>query len=249
MTLEPSSCFRSDKRRAVTLVAALFVVAAAISSAEAGDTDPGVGPAGVVTPPSEPKPDAPPPIWVPNVVRIDRTKQTHERIEVIDERRPFIGAAQAAPGEDGSFSTDGGRIRIAGIHLPDRNRLCTAEDGRRWACGVRAYVAFTSRVTLKKLACRPRGVAETGLGLFDCEVGHRSIAQSLVGEGWAEVDEATADATLSALGARARAAGRGLWAKEPPGQTSASPLGPAPAENLRGSSRRWGSGGQIDHDE
>lgn len=167
-----------------------------------------------------PRPSAqtPGPVWVPDVVRIDRSRDTRERV-VPDgtDRRHFVVATQAAVARDGSFSTNEGRIRIAGIRLPERGRVCRTADGRRWACGVRAFVAFSTTIARRGLDCRPVSAGpDARPPLHDCLMDRRSLAETLVSAGWVEVDPASANEKLTALGARAKVEGVGLWANAPP---------------------------------
>jgi endonuclease YncB( thermonuclease family) len=157
------------------------------------------------------------PVWVPNVVRIDRGQEKRERVEEdIAGRLRFVAVPPLAVSEDGSFATEGGRIRIAGIRLPERGRICGGESGRRWTCGVRAHAAFSALVARRRLDCRPVATGGAPAFLYDCRVENRSVAESLVAAGWVELDTATADARLTALGARAEAEKIGIWSSDPP---------------------------------
>ena len=202
----------SNRRRPVALAACLagfvvFGVAIGASRAQEG-------------------PSHPAPIWVPDVVRIDRSKERRERVDergtvpatpaAEDDRHRFIASPPLRGAEDGSFETTEGRIRIAGIRLPERARLCVTDDGRRWGCGVRALASFSALLTDKRLECRPHGEAVRTPPLYDCLSNRRSIAETLISAGWAEVDGESADARLAPLEAAARLRRLGMWAKDLP---------------------------------
>ena len=171
-------------------------------------------------PPARPAPaqtTSPPPIWVPNVVRIDRNAETRERIvDEVETRRRFQVATPLALAEDGSFATTTERIRLAGIRLPDRKKMCETADGRRWSCGVRSHASVLATIAGKRIDCRPRTAEPTQPLLVDCRLDGRPIAEGLVAAGWADIDEATADAGLKRAKARAVEEKRGLWATSLP---------------------------------
>jgi len=195
-------------RKVVTPVAAFVVCGLALTMAS-----------GARAQGSEPPPaprDARPagPVWVPDVVRIDRGQEQRPRVEEdTSGRRRFVAVPPLSIAEDGSFFADGGRIRIAGIRLPERGRICRGEDGRRWTCGVRAHAAFAALIARQRLDCRP--VADAA-SLYDCRAENRSIAEGLIAAGWGEIDPATASPRLVALGRRARTEKVGLWSPDPP---------------------------------
>lgn len=160
---------------------------------------------------------SPPPIWVPNVVRIDRKAETRERIvDEAETRRRFHVVTPLALAEDGSFATTTERIRLAGIRLPDRKKMCETTDGRRWPCGVRSHANFVATMAGKRIDCRPRTAEPTQPLLVDCRLDGRPIAEGLVAAGWADIDEATADAALKRVKARAVEEKRGLWSTSLP---------------------------------
>jgi endonuclease YncB( thermonuclease family) len=155
---------------------------------------------------------------VPTPVRIDRTREERHRIADPDDGRPRIEGRGGVPSTDGSFTVGAIRGRFAALVLPDRQKLCTGASGARWACGLRAHAALSGLVTGRDLACRPMEDSAAGSvrDLADCRNRGRSLVETMVGEGWAEVDPRRAEPALVRLGTRAMEAGRGLWSAEPP---------------------------------
>ncbi|MDR3496278.1 MAG: thermonuclease family protein [Ancalomicrobiaceae bacterium] len=154
-----------------------------------------------------------PPIWTDVPTRIEHQNDHRERIETdtgADERMILIADRPIRIRPDGSFSADGLQVRIYGIELPPRDRVCELPSGGRWACGVRANAFFISRLAGRPLTCRRRSAAGADVMLADCSVGDKDLARLMVGEGWAAAD-ALANAELKAIEAAARAKGLGLW--------------------------------------
>lgn len=199
---------------AVIAVTALFAFAPP-GSARAEEAPPTASaPAAPAAPAQQ---TSPPPIWVPNVIRIDRNAETRQRIvDEAETRRRFQVVTPLALAEDGSFATTTERIRLAGIRLPDRKKMCETTDGRRWSCGVRAHATFVATMAGKRIECRPRTAEATQPLLVDCRLDGRPIAEGLVAAGWADIDEATADAGLKRVKTRAVEEKRGLWSTSLP---------------------------------
>ena len=81
--------------------------------------------------------------------------------------------------------------------------------------GLRAHAAFTAMVSGVRLECRPRP-GDTVPPLVDCLSGMRPVARTLVAQGWAEANPASADPKTIQAEAKARAEAVGLWSKAPP---------------------------------
>jgi hypothetical protein len=187
----------------------------------------GLSPAGSPepTPPTSPRPVEPQrrpsaePIWVPTPVKIDRAREQRHRIVDPEDGQPRIEGRGGVPAPDGSFAVGAVRGRLPALILPDRQKLCTGTTGARWACGIRAHATLSGFVTGQDLACRPineTAVAGMVRDLADCRSRGRSLIETMVGNGWAEVDPRLAEPAIVRLGARAIEAKRGLWSDEPP---------------------------------
>jgi endonuclease YncB( thermonuclease family) len=220
----PTSPPPASKSRAATLVTALVCLSAVtfLPGAPAQTEE--------VEAPKAAAPTGAPnvaPVWVPNVVRIDRGSETRERVvEEIDDRFTLMPTSPLTIHRDGSFAAMGGRFRIAGLRLPERSLLCETRDLRRWPCGVRAHAKFSAMLAGQRLACRPHGTPDEQQRLYDCATpDRRSIAGTMIAEGWAEADTATGDAKLAGLQAKAQSAGLGIWGKDMPGS------GPSPVSS------------------
>ncbi|TBW41034.1 thermonuclease family protein [Siculibacillus lacustris] len=180
-------------------------------------------PSGETAPPPRPGPTPAPsaqPVWVPTPMRIDRKTEERQRIAPSDDTTaPRLSGRAGLPADDGAFPFAGGRARIDGLAPPERRRLCTGESGARWACGLRAHTMLVAMINGQDLVCRPKSEnADTAAVqvMSDCRSRGRSIAETLVGEGWVDLDPGFADPALLRLHATAVERGRGLWAKEPP---------------------------------
>ncbi|MDR3376032.1 MAG: thermonuclease family protein [Ancalomicrobiaceae bacterium] len=153
------------------------------------------------------------PVWTLEPTHIDRQNDHRERIEIVgspQDRLTLMADRPIRLRPDGSFSADGLFIRIYGIELPPRNRICELPSGGRWACGMRATAVFISKIGGKALVCRSHSARGADIMLADCASRGKDLARQMVGEGWATAD-ALADAELKAIEADARAKGLGLW--------------------------------------
>jgi endonuclease YncB( thermonuclease family) len=151
------------------------------------------------------------PPWTNAPVRVERgPNETRERIAV-DPGVAVTFARPALLAADGSLAAGDRRVRLDRIRLPPRDQLCGRADGGRWSCGRRAAARLSALVAGRPALCG-RADGDTGSGMLagDCRVGGRSVAETLVEEGWAEAAD-TGDAVLLRLQARAREARRGLW--------------------------------------
>jgi endonuclease YncB( thermonuclease family) len=154
------------------------------------------------------------PIWTLRPTRIDRSRETRERLapnrptstaHVILVQPPLM----LRP--DGTFRADGREVQLFGINLPDRQRLCETETGQPWACGIRAYAHLAALLTATPLTCTQVNPLGSTLASLRCLGAGMDIATRLVGEGWAEPSsDATED--LKQAASEAKSSQRGLWA-------------------------------------
>lgn len=212
--IRPIDLVIEHRTRAATVVAALVVCG--IASTAVGPTRGAEEGGRLAQAPSTPAPaPAIEPVWVPKVMRIERAQETRQRVDEGPEKHRYLIRPPIGLATDGSFATLEGRIRIAGVRLPERSHMCRYADGRRWPCGVRAQ-AFFGATLGARIDCRARP-GEATPPLVDCTTAqNRTVAATVVGQGWSDVDPDTADARLTAMRDKARAEGLGMWATTPP---------------------------------
>jgi len=188
------------KRRGLGLLIAIAFLAACVG---------GAGPACAAEPPAEPGH----PIWTLVPTHIDRAAEHLERLapETKAEDRLIVSLGKPIRlGPDGTFVAGGHPARIFGLTLPDRQRICEAPDGARWACGLRAYAAFAALLASTALSCERVGPAGASVLVLTCKAGAQDIAERMIGDGWAEPGQG-AGAELQSLRLTAEVEHRGLW--------------------------------------
>lgn len=169
--------------------------------------------------PSPPATAAPPPIWVPVPTRVDRDKDTRERLDPAPAAEIVSRTVVRSARGDGpaTLRIDGRRHRLFGLADIEPGRICTTAEGFRWACGLRARAVLAALVGGRTLRCRMIGAAEAADPVIDCLRGGRSLSERMLADGWAELDEAgAADPALVNARATAEREGRGLWSKRSP---------------------------------
>ena len=115
---------------------------------------------------------------------------------------------------DGLIQADLVPLRLYGLILPPRNKICRTQEGRPWACGLRAYVALYNLVTGHPIACEFKGSNVPALGV--CRVDSNDITAKLLREGWASLAEGVTDKLYVEAVAVAKAAHAGIWSSDPP---------------------------------
>jgi endonuclease YncB( thermonuclease family) len=205
----------------IAVATGVIFVSTVVLSAGGGRSDPLPAPA--PAPASPPPQETTGPIWVPTPRRIDRAEQERQRVRIpaiaTDSDAGLVTGRAGLPDLDGIFVVGGTRVRLEGLLLPDRGKVCVATSGARWACGLRAHGLLGVLVSGQQVACRPTdplAVTEPIRGMSDCRARGRSVAERLVGEGWVDVEAERIAPALVALHARAVAEKRGLWAVAPP---------------------------------
>ncbi len=186
------------------LVAATVLVFAPGRSASAGDPPP-------------PRSGTEPPIWTNVPTRIDRDRETRERIEPppgppVEPRLVIRGDARVVDAT--TIAVDGRRLRLFGLVPVERGRICDVDGRFRWACGIHARAALGALTKDRTLRCRILAVDPDADTVVDCLSQDRSISERLVEGGWAELDtDGRATPALAAARARAERDGRGIWSK------------------------------------
>lgn len=167
------------------------------------------------------EPRSAPPIWTTVPTRVDRSRETRERIEPTEAARAlprFAVPGTARVVDAASIAVEGVPHRLVGLLAVDHARLCTDAEGRRWACGLRARGALAALVAGRTLLCRrPEPPPASGEATIDCLRAERSLSEIMVEDGWAELDaEGNADPVLTAALERAKRDGRGIWSRSAP---------------------------------
>lgn len=170
--------------------------------------------------PEAPRPSAPPSsIWTTVPTRVDRAKETRERIapaaSAIPDPAVRVTGVRAADAV--TLKIGGRRHRLSGLAAADPRRICTAADGIRWACGRRADATLSALVTGRALHCVFIGDPAATDPVVDCRLDERSLSERMVAAGWAEPDaDGVGSPALAAALAEARRAGRGFWSLNGP---------------------------------
>lgn len=150
--------------------------------------------------------------WTQGPVRIERNAPaapTRERIPV-DPGIAVSFPRPPLPDADGVLTGEPHKVRLDRVRLPLRAQLCGTNGGGRWSCGRRAATRLGALLAGRTALCgRAEDQGATTLS-GDCRIGGKSVAETLVEEGWAEPTDPT-DAVLTRLQARAKAERRGLW--------------------------------------
>lgn len=159
------------------------------------------------------------PIWTPTPTRVDRTRETRERIAppAAADPLPRVAVRAARVADAAALLVDGRRHRLFGLAALPADRLCIDADGRRWACGLRARGALAVLVSGHALLCHHFAETSDGDPVVDCLWQERSLSLRLAEAGWAELDDdGRATPALAAAAETARRERRGLWAATAP---------------------------------
>src|SRR5256884_9626673 len=92
----------------------------------------------------------------------------------------------------GSILADGHNLNLYGAVLVRRDRICTTAEGRRWACGQRAFIALRSLLEGKSITCRFKHVTVPQKAV--CWVGDSDGPHLLLIQGWAELGDQVTEA-------------------------------------------------------
>jgi endonuclease YncB( thermonuclease family) len=115
---------------------------------------------------------------------------------------------------NGVIYADGHRLNLYGAVLIGRNRICTSSEGARWACGQRAFVALRNLMEGKSITCMFKHVTEPPKAA--CSIGDKDVAQFLLSEGWADLQEGVTEDIYVEAHTSAQSRKAGIWADGPP---------------------------------
>lgn len=152
------------------------------------------------------------PLWTQTPVRIDRAKQSYERLPAVkvarDDRVWIFVSERIRMIDSGAFEFGGRQYRLTQIHPIQAKRLCKAVDGGRWPCGRLSVVFLGNLVRGKRLLCEVDATDKV-VKLSNCAVGKRDIATEIVTQGFGK---AIGPQTLltTEMDAQSRAV-KGMW--------------------------------------
>ncbi|UVK38926.1 thermonuclease family protein [Mesorhizobium sp. AR10] len=120
----------------------------------------------------------------------------------------------------GLIEAKGYSVAISGIDIIRQDETCS-DDGKSWACGIRARTAFRAFLRGRAVICAVPPEGGRDLIAAECRIGKQDVGQWLVENGWAR---AAAGGRYVEAGDKARAAKKGIFAAAP----NLSGLPPAP---------------------
>jgi len=195
----------------------------------------------------EPEEVAPPPL-------------TPEELERVEPRAPLSDMALAGPPKPpklkmpgdwngtklyqpvaaaaGLIEAKGYSVALSGIDIVRQDETC-GEEGKSWACGIRARTAFRALLRGRAVACTVPPEGGRDLITAECHIGNLDIGAWLVENGWAR---AAKGGPYVEAGDKARAARKGIFGAAPdlgglpslPAAASPAPVAPdsiLPAED------------------
>lgn len=128
------------------------------------------------------------PVWTDRPVRIDRRKQTYERLSVAAIPTPLRirVTSRAAVFDSGTFA-EGGRVYVLTDIVPvEPDRVCRGPSGTIAICGQQARIALRRHIANRTLHCLED--FHGGRAFFvTCKLDGKDLAETLVaaGAGWA----------------------------------------------------------------
>ncbi len=120
--------------------------------------------------------------------------------------------------ENGLLHADWMILRLYGIVLPQRRKLCKTTTGARWTCGNYALMALRSLIDRKSIACVFKDPEQ--ITVASCRVDKVDVARWMLQEGWAELADGNSDPAYVNASKLAHAKKIGLWSNEVPSPIS-----------------------------
>lgn len=175
----------------------------------------------------DPEAVAPPPLRAEELVRVEPRAPLSDlalagppkpkKPDEWDGTKLFQPVATAA----GLIDAKGYSVAISGIDIVRQDETCT-DEGKSWACGIRARTAFRSFLRGRAVVCAVPPEADRKLIAAQCRIGKQDVGQWLAENGWAR---AVAGGPYAEAGDKARAAKKGVFGAAP----NLSGLAPAPS--------------------
>ena len=151
------------------------------------------------------------PVWTDQPMRIDRTRQSYERVPGFkDDHFLKFRVSPAVKVHDGASFSIGGQIYIVAKAIgmrPDKS-LCRNDRGAVFACGGQSRAYLRKLITGRYLECKSQTLAQS-TRLVDCRLGRDDLAERLVLSGFAH---AAPGSGLSGAEQRAVTLKAGIWA-------------------------------------
>ena len=116
--------------------------------------------------------------------------------------------------QDGSILADGYSLDLYGAMLIRRNRICASEEGARWTCGQRAYMALRALLAGRPITCSFKQIGVPPKAV--CSMDGQDMAQLLLREGWAELPIDVTYQPYVEASKLAHSRGLGIWGDGPP---------------------------------
>jgi endonuclease YncB( thermonuclease family) len=175
----------------------------------------------------DPEAIAPPPLPAEELVRVEPRAPLSDlalagppKLKMPDDwngTKLFQPVATAA----GLIEAKGHSVAISGIDVVKQDETCT-DDGKAWACGIRARTAFRAFLRGRAVVCQVPPEGGRDLIAAECRIGKQDVGQWLAENGWAR---AVAGGPYVEAGDKARAAKKGVFGAAP----NLSGLAPAPS--------------------
>ncbi len=116
---------------------------------------------------------------------------------------------------DGTLRTGRHTFHLYAVDVPGREYTCRYRDGRRWACGLQAYVALLNLVGSEPIECHPRNNLEPNIVICHKEDGV-DLSEWMLKQGWARLVPGVKDKRYVNAAEAATAAQAGMWASAAP---------------------------------
>lgn len=124
-------------------------------------------------------------IWTTEPVKVNRDRQDFVRLPTPPDPYPMKFRAGGDPVKSRAGSAvrvlannlievEGQKLRLAGVEAVARNAVCTAENGRRFACGLNAYKALENALRGKLVECRVVG-EEADERTVECRINGKDL--------------------------------------------------------------------------
>jgi endonuclease YncB( thermonuclease family) len=140
----------------------------------------------------------------PKVIRTHRPRITDDFF-----KQDAVRFERARIDMNGSILADGHNLNLYGVGLVRRDKICTAPEGARWACGQRAFIALPSLLEGKSITCRFKHVTVPPKAI--CWVGDSDVTHLLLSQGWAELADEVTEANYVEALASAQSKKAGIW--------------------------------------
>ncbi|MFK0690014.1 thermonuclease family protein [Mesorhizobium sp. IMUNJ 23033] len=124
----------------------------------------------------------------------------------------------------GVIEAKGYSVALSGVDVVGQDETCT-DDGKDWACGIRARTAFRAFLRGRAVVCTVPPEGGRDVITAECRIGKQDVGQWLVENGWARAAEG---GPYVEAGEKARAAKKGIFGSAPI-LTGLPPVPPAPS--------------------